>query len=90
MNRKKKNTQKNNSVLLSALLLLAVLLCAHRAFAQSQNTPHTLALDRPENMPTATLNDIAWIVGHFQGEALGGTFEEVWAPPFGGGNDGYV
>ncbi|MCZ6774991.1 MAG: DUF6265 family protein [Ignavibacteria bacterium] len=35
-------------------------------------------------MPAATINDMVWIVGHFQGEALGGIFEEVWAPPFGG------
>lgn len=85
MNQEKKNTQKNGSVLISTLLLLlAVLPCAHRAFAQSQNTPHTLGLDRPKNMPAATINDMVWIVGHFQGEALGGIFEEVWAPPFGG------
>lgn len=84
MNRKKKYAQKISSVLISTLLLLAVLFCAHRSFAQSQNTPHTLALDRPENMPPATINDMAWLAGHFQGEALGGSFEEVWAPPFGG------
>ena len=84
MNRKKKNAQKITSVLISTLLLLAVSCCAPRSFAQSQNTPHTLALDRPENMPPATINDVAWIAGHFQGGALGGSFEEVWAPPFGG------
>ena len=84
MNRKKKNAQKITSVLISTLLLLAVSCCAPRSFAQSQNTPHTLALDRPENMPDATINDMAWIAGHFQGEFMGGTFEEVWAPPFGG------
>lgn len=84
MKRTKENARKITSVLISTLLLLAVLSSAQRSFAQSQNTPHTLSLDRPENMPAATIDDMAWIAGHFQGEALGGSFEEVWAPPFGG------
>lgn len=31
-----------------------------------------------------TIDDFAWIAGHWQGEAMGGKFEETWNPPFGG------
>lgn len=31
-----------------------------------------------------TIEDFAWIAGHWQGEAMGGTFEETWNPPMGG------
>ena len=32
----------------------------------------------------ASIDDIAWIAGNWQGEALGGKFEETWNKPFGG------
>ncbi len=85
MNPKSRATQKNHSTwFLSTLLLLAALPLWQGAFAQSQNTAHTLKLDHRENMPAATINDVAWIAGHYQGEAFGGICEEVWMPPFGG------
>lgn len=31
----------------------------------------------------ASLKDVAWISGRWQGQALGGTFEETWNPPLG-------
>ena len=31
-----------------------------------------------------TIEDFAWLVGHWRGEALGGVAEDVWAPPAGG------
>lgn len=30
---------------------------------------------------TTRLADLAWIAGHWQGEAMGGSFEETWNPP---------
>ena len=33
--------------------------------------------------PSATIEDVAWIAGHWRGEALGGIAEEVWTPPLG-------
>jgi hypothetical protein len=33
--------------------------------------------------PNPTLKDVAWIAGHWRGEALGGIVEEVWTPPLG-------
>ena len=34
--------------------------------------------------PAASINDVAWIAGHWHGNALGGKFEETWNPPFAG------
>ena len=34
--------------------------------------------------PGASIEDIAWIAGHWKGEAMGGQFEETWNPPMGG------
>ena len=53
-------------------------------FAQSQLTEHTYRLDDPDARPPATLQDIAWLTGSWSGEALGGTFEEVWNAPSAG------
>jgi hypothetical protein len=39
-------------------------------------------LDGAES-PKATLNDVAWIAGHWKGEAFGGITEEIWTPPLG-------
>ena len=33
--------------------------------------------------PKATLADIAWLSGHWRGEAFGGITEEIWSPPLG-------
>jgi hypothetical protein len=30
--------------------------------------------------PAAVLNNLSWLVGHWQGEAFGGICEEVWTP----------
>lgn len=39
----------------------------------------------PENgtSPKASLNDVAWITGHWRGEVFGGIAEEIWSPPLG-------
>lgn len=34
--------------------------------------------------PSAKISEVAWIAGHWKGEAFGGRFEETWNPPFGG------
>lgn len=39
----------------------------------------------PESEPVqASISDVAWIAGHWKGEALGGVVEELWSPPKGG------
>ena len=56
---------------------LALLLFIVSTTLLSQNT---LKLEDKES-PTATINDVTWIAGHWEGEALGGITEEVWTAP---------
>jgi hypothetical protein len=58
---------------------LAILILFVSTTLFSQNT---LTLDGAES-PKATLNDVAWIAGHWKGEAFGGITEEIWTPPLG-------
>lgn len=44
----------------------------------------TLQLAEGETSPPAKLEDVAWIQGHWRGEAFGGVAEEIWGPPLGG------
>ena len=67
-----------------ALICFLLSLYALSALAQSQNTEHTLSLDDPSKRPSATLDDVSWMVGSWVGEGLGGQVEEVWAAPSAG------
>lgn len=64
-----------------AQLTVAVALLPTDASAQGRNTANTLKLDHPDNRPTATIADMAWLAGNWEGEAFGGTFEEIWGAP---------
>jgi hypothetical protein len=55
----------------------------YAASAQEHQTPNTLKFDRAVKPARARIADIAWLQGHWIGEGLGGTTEEVWAPPLG-------
>jgi Spy/CpxP family protein refolding chaperone len=54
------------------------------ATAQSRNTENTLKLDDPNSRPTASFEDVAWMVGSWQGEGFGGAVEEEWQAASGG------
>jgi hypothetical protein len=60
---------------------LVILLFLVTNLAQGQ---HTMSLKDGQSSPKATLTDINWLAGHWQGEAFGGITEEIWAPPLGG------
>ena len=45
--------------------------------------PNTMQLEEGQSSPPAKLTDIAWIQGHWKGEAFGGIVEEIWTPPLG-------
>ena len=67
--------------------IVAVFLFTGIFCAEAQNSfPNTISADSLSGFesPPATLQDINWIQGHWQGEALGGIVEEVWTPPLGG------
>jgi hypothetical protein len=66
-----------------SVFLLGFLLCGS-AWAQSPRTEHTFQLDDPANQPSATLKEVAWLVGDWVGSAFGAQIEEVWNPPSAG------
>ena len=45
---------------------------------------NTLQLTEGQTSPKASLDEVAWIAGHWQGEAFGGLAEEIWSEPMGG------
>ena len=61
------------------LLFVAVLLCSAPVAAQTANT-----IPAPAPSPRATLADVAWLVGSWEGSGLGGATEETWSVPAGG------
>ncbi len=44
---------------------------------------NTLEFKEGMAVPEASLKEITWIAGHWQGEAFGGIAEEIWSPPLG-------
>ena len=57
------------------LILLASLGC------KAQNT---ISIEEGHTSPKADLSQVAWMEGHWKGEAFGGITEEIWSPPLGG------
>lgn len=48
------------------------------------NAQNTINFNEAHSSPAATLSDVAWLAGHWKGEAFGGIVEELWSPPMGG------
>lgn len=57
-----------------------ILFLFHMGMVSAQET---LQLTEGQQSPNATLEDVSWISGHWQGEAFGGIAEEIWSPPLG-------
>ena len=77
--------------MVSFLIRVVVVLLALPAFAATNagwsaepRTEHTFGLADGEERPAATLDDAAFLVGHWQGTGFGGRIEEVWNPPSAG------
>lgn len=66
------------------LFFAAFALLALATEAQTLQTTNTYKLDDPERRPAASIDDVAWLAGSWQGEAFGDQFEEVWNPPSAG------
>ncbi len=66
------------------IVLLLSSLAAVPAPAQEKVTAHTFKLSAGAPPPAATIADMAWLTGHWTGEALGGVSEEIWSAPRGG------
>jgi Domain of unknown function (DUF6265) len=65
-------------------LVLAAVLLALPASAQEKLTERTFRLKPGATSPPATIADMAWLAGHWTGEALGGVSEEIWSEPAAG------
>jgi hypothetical protein len=63
--------------------ILLLLILPFSMWAQN-DFPNSRFLEEGQESPPAKLNDIAWLAGHWQGEAFGGITEELWTPPLGG------
>jgi hypothetical protein len=57
---------------------------ASSAAAQEKLTQHTLQLAPDVQAGKGAIADLAWLEGHWIGEGLGGTLEEIWTAPAGG------
>ncbi len=64
-----------------ALTLLTAIMWTGEILAQSRHSANTLALDSLAVRPAAAIEDVAWIAGHWRGEAFGGISEEIWSAP---------
>jgi hypothetical protein len=49
--------------------------------AQEKLTERTFRLKTGTSSPPATIADMAWLAGHWVGDALGGVSEEIWSEP---------
>ena len=65
----------NKVFLLASLLSISI-----TGYCQEKETANTLKLSEATR-PKATIEDIAWLAGHWKGKALGGVTEELWSPP---------
>ncbi|TNE71618.1 hypothetical protein EP331_09110 [bacterium] len=67
----------------SCLLLTVLFLISISPLHAQKNATHTLSYADSIGSPKATITDVAWIAGHWKGEAFGGQTEELWTPPLG-------
>lgn len=66
------------------VLVFAAICIPFSATGQSLKTEHTVKLDKGAISPTANIEQMSWMTGAWQGEAFGGTVDEVWSQPAGG------
>ena len=65
--------------------LSALLICSTSFLsAQEKLTENTLQLGDEGKRPPARVADFAWLEGHWQAEALGGSANEIWSAPASG------
>ena len=65
-------------------MLILMVCIASPSFAQEKNTEHTLRLPPDAAAGAGKIEDLAWLEGHWKGEGLGGTLEEIWTAPAAG------
>jgi hypothetical protein len=69
----------------SSLSLFGVILLVFSfSINAGDQSSHTLSYDQAVGSPTATIQDVSWISGYWQGKAWGGETEEIWSLPTAG------
>ena len=68
----------------NSLIIFPFFLCLSLACFGQDRFENILRYDDAAGSPRADLSAVAWIAGHWRGEALGGVAEEIWSPPLGG------
>lgn len=72
------------TVLIRAAVLLLVLI-GGQVFAEVvPRTANTFALAEGAEPPAATIDDVAWLAGRWEGTGFGKQFEEYWSEPSAG------
>jgi len=64
----------NKGILIFTLLI--ILLTQGKAFSQNQDQKTKI-----NNKSSVSVNDFAWLAGHWTGKGMGGYNEETWNPP---------
>ncbi|NNC96768.1 MAG: hypothetical protein HKN88_01720 [Gammaproteobacteria bacterium] len=73
---------KSAVITLTLLALNACVIASESLHTDPSTTlKYTKRLANGELGQKATLKDVAWLVGSWEGEAFGSKFEEVWNPP---------
>ena len=68
---------------LVSIAAAALLLAAAPAPPWSSNSENTLRLAEGAARPAASIADVSWLAGYWQGEGFDGTLEEIWSRPAG-------
>ncbi len=77
--------QTDNSYLVQPIIIkMKYIFFIVLLFSFSTNAQNTLSLQEGAESPKADLTEIAWMEGHWKGEAFGGITEEIWSPALGG------
>lgn len=71
-------------VVLMTMLALASGFASAASAAAQDATVEIRSLEEGASSPAASIEELAWLVGHWKGEGLGGVSEEIVAPPQGG------
>ena len=66
------------------LIISVAILLAANAIGQTKLTENTIRIDKDEKGSPATVSDMEWMAGSWEGNALGGSVKEVWTKTEGG------
>ncbi len=72
------------NLVITSLATIVFLAGSSTATPQDAGTDNTLTAAEGFESPAASIDDMTWLAGHWQGQAMGGSFEETWNPPMGG------